>query len=281
LSFETVSQARCFGGTQFVYRHVSHETNTPMRLAVFVPPQAKTSKVPVVWFLSGLTCTEENFTVKAGAQRVASELGLILIAPDTSPRGEGVPDDSEGAYDFGLGAGFYVDATEAPWAEHYRMRSYIERELPALVADNLPADMGRQGITGHSMGGHGALTVSLRNPGRFAATSAFAPIASPMNCPWGEKALSGYIGPDRSAWLEYDACALIEGGARLPDLLVDQGTADSFLENQLKPGLLEEACTKAGQPLTLRRQEGYDHSYFFIASFIEDHLRWHAQRLGL
>jgi S-formylglutathione hydrolase len=281
LSFETVSQARCFGGTQFVYRHVSHETNTPMRLAVFVPPQAKTSKVPVVWFLSGLTCTEENFTVKAGAQRVASELGLILIAPDTSPRGEGVPDDSEGAYDFGLGAGFYVDATEAPWAKHYRMRSYIERELPALVADNLPADMGRQGITGHSMGGHGALTVSLRNPGRFAATSAFAPIASPMNCPWGEKALSGYIGPDRSAWLEYDACALIEGGARLPDLLVDQGTADSFLENQLKPGLLEEACTKAGQPLTLRRQEGYDHSYFFIASFIEDHLRWHAQRLGL
>jgi S-formylglutathione hydrolase len=281
LSFETVSQARCFGGTQFVYRHVSRETNTPMRLAVFVPPQAKTSKVPVVWFLSGLTCTEENFTVKAGAQRVASELGLILIAPDTSPRGEGVPDDSEGAYDFGLGAGFYVDATEAPWAEHYRMRSYIERELPALVADNLPADMGRQGITGHSMGGHGALTVSLRNPGRFAATSAFAPIASPMNCPWGEKALSGYIGPDRSAWLEYDACALIEGGARLPDLLVDQGTADSFLENQLKPGLLEEACTKAGQPLTLRRQEGYDHSYFFIASFIEDHLRWHAQRLGL
>ncbi len=281
MSFETVSQARCFGGTQFVYRHVSRETNTPMRLAVFVPPQAKTSKVPVVWFLSGLTCTEENFTVKAGAQRVASELGLILIAPDTSPRGEGVPDDSEGAYDFGLGAGFYVDATEAPWAEHYRMRSYIERELPALVADNLPADMGRQGITGHSMGGHGALTVSLRNPGRFAATSAFAPIASPMNCPWGEKALSGYIGPDRSAWLEYDACALIEGGARLPDLLVDQGTADSFLENQLKPWLLEEACTKAGQPLTLRRQEGYDHSYFFIASFIEDHLRWHAQRLGL
>jgi S-formylglutathione hydrolase len=281
LSFETVSQARCFGGTQFVYRHVSRETNTPMRLAVFVPPQAKDAKVPVVWFLSGLTCTEENFTVKAGAQRVASELGLMLIAPDTSPRGEGVPDDREGAYDFGLGAGFYVDATEAPWAKHYRMRSYIEQELPALVADNLPADMSRQGITGHSMGGHGALTISLRNPGRFAATSAFAPIASPMNCPWGEKALSGYIGLDRSAWRDYDAYALIEGGARLPDLLVDQGTADSFLENQLKPGLLEEACSKAGQPLTLRRQEGYDHSYFFIASFIEDHLRWHAQRLGL
>jgi S-formylglutathione hydrolase len=280
LSFETVSQARCFNGTQFVFRHVSRETNTPMRLAAFVPPQAGDAKLPVVWFLSGLTCTEENFTVKAGAQRVASELGLILIAPDTSPRGEGVPDDPEGAYDFGLGAGFYVDATEAPWAKHYRMRSYIERELPALVAENLPADMNRQGITGHSMGGHGALTIALRNPGRFKAVSAFAPIASPLNCPWGEKALSGYIGSDRSAWRDYDACALIEGGARLPDLLVDQGTADSFLDSQLKPQLLEEACARAGQPLTLRRQEGYDHSYFFIASFIEDHLRWHARRLG-
>ncbi len=280
MSFETVSQARCFNGTQFVFRHVSRETNTPMRLAAFVPPQAGDAKLPVVWFLSGLTCTEENFTVKAGAQRVASELGLILVAPDTSPRGEGVPDDAQGAYDFGLGAGFYVDATEAPWAKHYRMRSYIERELPALVAENLPADMNRQGITGHSMGGHGALTIALRNPDRFKAVSAFAPIASPLNCPWGEKALSGYIGSDRSAWRDYDACALIEGGARLPDLLVDQGTADSFLDSQLKPGLLEEACARAGQPLTLRRQEGYDHSYFFIASFIEDHLRWHARRLG-
>ena len=280
MSFETVSQARCFNGTQFVFRHVSRETNTPMRLAAFVPPQAGDAKVPVVWFLSGLTCTEENFTVKAGAQRVAAELGLILVAPDTSPRGEGVPDDAQGAYDFGLGAGFYVDATEAPWAKHYRMRSYIERELPALVAENLPADMNRQGITGHSMGGHGALTIALRNPDRFKAVSAFAPIASPLNCPWGEKALSGYIGSDRSAWRDYDACALIEDGARLPDLLVDQGTADSFLDSQLKPGLLEEACARAGQPLTLRRQEGYDHSYFFIASFIEDHLRWHARRLG-
>ncbi|MBM6579122.1 S-formylglutathione hydrolase [Microvirga sp. BT689] len=281
MSFETVSQSRCFGGTQFVYRHVSRETGTPMRLAVFVPPQAKDAKVPVLWFLSGLTCTEENFTVKAGAQRVASELGLMLIAPDTSPRGEGVPDDPDGAYDFGLGAGFYVDAVEGPWARHYRMRSYIEQELPELVADTLPADMSRQGITGHSMGGHGALTIALRNPGRFKAVSAFAPIASPMNCPWGEKALSNYIGPDRSAWRDYDACALIEDGARLPDLLVDQGTADSFLDSQLKPQLLEEACAKAGQPLILRRQEGYDHSYFFIATFIEDHLRWHAERLGL
>jgi S-formylglutathione hydrolase len=281
LSFETVSQSRCFGGNQFVYRHVSRETSTPMRLAVFVPPQAKDRKVPVVWFLSGLTCTEENFTVKAGAQRVASELGLILVAPDTSPRGEGVPDDPEGAYDFGLGAGFYVDAIQEPWAKHYRMRSYMEHELPELIAENLPADMSRQGITGHSMGGHGALTIALRNPEHFKTVSAFAPIASPMNCPWGEKALSGYIGPDRSAWHDYDACALIEGGARLPDLLVDQGTADSFLESQLKPQLLEEACARAGQPLTLRRQEGYDHSYFFIASFIEDHLRWHARRLGV
>ncbi|MBM1171510.1 S-formylglutathione hydrolase [Microvirga arabica] len=281
LSFETVSQSRCFGGTQFVYRHVSRETSTPMRLAAFVPPQAKDGKVPVVWFLSGLTCTEENFTVKAGAQRVASELGLMLIAPDTSPRGEGVPDDPEGAYDFGLGAGFYVDAVQEPWAKHYRMRSYIEQELPTLVAENLPADMSRQGITGHSMGGHGALTIALRNPDRFKAVSVFAPIASPMNCPWGEKALSGYIGANRSAWRDYDACALIEGGARLSDLLVDQGTADSFLDTQLKPRLLEQACAKAGQPLTLRMQEGYDHSYFFIATFIEDHLRWHAQRLGV
>jgi S-formylglutathione hydrolase len=210
---------------------------------------------------------------------VAAELGLILIAPDTSPRGEGVPDDPEGAYDFGLGAGFYVDATREPWAKNYRMRSYIERELPALVAENLPADMGRQGIMGHSMGGHGALTIGLRNPDRFRAVSAFAPIASPMNCPWGDKALSGYLGPDRSAWREYDACALIEDGARVRDLLVYQGAADSFLETQLKSELLEQACARAGIPLTLRRQQAYDHSYFFISSFIEDHLRWHAERL--
>ncbi|WP_114943243.1 S-formylglutathione hydrolase [Microvirga calopogonii] len=281
MSFEIVSQSRCFGGTQFVYRHVSQETATPMRVAVFVPPQAGDAKLPVVWFLSGLTCTEENFTVKAGAQRVASELGLILIAPDTSPRGEGVPDDPDGAYDFGLGAGFYVDATQEPWARNYHMRSYLERELPALVAENLPADMNRQGITGHSMGGHGALTIALRNPGRFKAVSAFAPIASPMNCPWGEKALPHYIGPDRATWRDYDACALIEDGARLPDLLVDQGTADGFLDSQLKPQLLEAACAKAGQPLTLRMQEGYDHSYFFISTFIEDHLRWHAERLDV
>jgi S-formylglutathione hydrolase len=279
VSFETVSHSRCFNGTQFVYRHASRETGTPMRLAAYVPPQAEHGKVPVVWYLSGLTCTEENFTVKAGAQRVAAELGLILIAPDTSPRGEGVPDDPDDSYDFGLGAGFYVDAAQEPWANNYRMRSYIERELPALVAENLPADMSRQGIMGHSMGGHGALTIALRNPGRFAAVSAFAPIASPMNCPWGEKALSGYLGPNRSAWREYDACALIEDGARLPGLLVDQGTADTFLDSQLKPELLERACRATGIPLTLRRQPGYDHSYFFIGTFMEDHLRWHAEKL--
>ncbi|TCZ64922.1 S-formylglutathione hydrolase [Roseicella aquatilis] len=281
MAAEVVSRARCFGGEQRVLRHRSAETGTEMRFAAFLPPRALDgTKVPVVWFLSGLTCTEENVTVKAGAQRVAAELGLLLVAPDTSPRGEGVPDDPAGAYDFGLGAGFYVDATEEPWARHYRMRSYIERELPALVAAELPAELGRQGIMGHSMGGHGALTIALRNPGRFAAVSAFAPISSPMRCPWGEKALSGYLGPDRAPWRDYDATALIEDGARLPDLLVDQGMADGFLANQLRPELLEEACGKAGIPLTLRRQEGYDHSYFFIATFIEDHLRWHAARLG-
>jgi len=277
---EIVSRARCFGGEQRVCRHRSAETGTDMRFAVFLPPRAgQGERVPVVWFLAGLTCTEENFTVKAGAQRVAAELGLMLVAPDTSPRGEGVPDDAQGAYDFGLGAGFYVDATQEPWSRHYRLESYIARELPALVAAELPADMERQGIMGHSMGGHGAITLALRNPGRFAAVSAFAPIASPMNCPWGEKALGGYLGPDRAAWRAHDSCALMDDGARVPDLLVDQGTADSFLEGQLKPHLLEESCARAGVPLTLRRQEGYDHSYFFIASFIEDHLRWHAERL--
>ena len=279
MTLEIVSQAGSFGGTQTVYRHASAETGTDMRFSAYLPPRAEWERVPVLWFLSGLTCTEENFTVKAGAQRVASELGLMVIAPDTSPRGEGVPDDPEGAYDFGLGAGFYVDATVGPWSRHYRMRSYVERELPGLVEAELPADMGRQGITGHSMGGHGALTIALRNPGRFAAVSAFAPIASPMNCPWGEKALSGYLGPDRDAWRAYDACALIAEGAHMPEILVDQGTTDTFLSSQLKPELLEAACAAAGIPLTLRRQDGYDHSYYFIATFMEDHLRWHAARM--
>ncbi|KAA2237472.1 S-formylglutathione hydrolase [Salinarimonas soli] len=279
MALELVSQARCFGGEQRTYRHVSRETGTPMRFAAYLPPAAERGPVPLVWFLSGLTCTEENFTAKAGAQRIASALGLGLVAPDTSPRGEGVPDDAEGAYDFGLGAGFYVDATREPFSRHYRMRSYIERELPEALAE-LPFDMSRQGITGHSMGGHGAITIALRNPGRFRSVSAFAPIASPMNCPWGEKALTGYLGPDRAAWRTYDSCALIEDGARLDGLLVDQGTADSFLESQLKPEWLEEACARAGMPLSLRRQEGYDHSYYFIATFMEDHLRWHAERLA-
>ena len=279
---ETVSATRSFGGTQYVFRHPSKTTGTEMRFAAFVPPQAAAAALPVVWFLAGLTCTEENFTVKAGAQRVAAELGLILIAPDTSPRGDGVPDDPEGAYDFGLGAGFYLDATQAPWARHYRMESYITQDLPDFVARTLPVDMKRQGIMGHSMGGHGALILSLRHPGHFACVSAFAPIASPMNCPWGEKArwvaISARTG--RRGKKGHDACALIEDGARIPGILVDQGKADGFLETQLKPRLLESACANAGIPLTLRWHEGYDHSYFFIATFVEDHLRWHARVLS-
>jgi S-formylglutathione hydrolase len=277
---DMIAQNRSFGGTQTIFRHQSSETGTAMRFAAYVPPQAEHGKVPVFWFLSGLTCTEENFTTKAGAQRVAAELGLIVIAPDTSPRGEGVPGDPAGSYDFGLGAGFYVDATVAPYAANYRMRSYIESELPDVIAASLPADMSRQSISGHSMGGHGAITIALRNPGRFRAVSAFAPIASPINCPWGQKALSGYLGPDKAAWRAYDSTALIEDGHRIPALLVDQGLADNFLSSQLKPELLEAACAGAGIELTLRRQEGYDHSYYFIASFIEDHLRYHAAALA-
>jgi S-formylglutathione hydrolase len=280
MNLETISTHRCFGGTQGIYRHASSATGTAMRLAVYTPPQAEHGPVPVVWLLSGLTCTEENFTTKAGAQRAAAELGLMLVAPDTSPRGEGVPDDPDQAYDFGLGAGFYVDATEPPWSRHFRMYSYVTEELPALIAARFPADMARQGITGHSMGGHGALVVALRNPGRFRAVSAFAPIVAPSRVPWGEKALGGYLGPDRVAWRRYDACALIDDGARVPEILVDQGLGDTFLANQLRPELLEESCARAGQALTLRRQPGYDHSYYFIASFIPDHLAWHARRLG-
>jgi len=281
MALERISAAKAFGGVQATYRHLSAETKTAMKLALFTPPQAVHGPVPVLWFLSGLTCTEENFTVKAGAQRVAAELGLMLIAPDTSPRGDDVPDDPEKAYDFGLGAGFYVDATVPPFALNYRMYSYLTAELPALITAELPAaDMARQGIAGHSMGGHGALTLALKHPDRYRSVSAFAPIVSPINCPWGVKALTGYLGPDRTTWRAHDTCALIEDGARLADILVDQGEADNFLTSQLKPELLEAACAKAAIPLTLRRQPGYDHSYFFIASFIEDHLRWHAERLG-
>lgn len=276
MTVETLSEQLCFGGVQRVYRHQSAATGTPMRFAAFVP--AGEGPFPVLWFLAGLTCTEENFTTKAGAQRHAADHGVILIAPDTSPRGDDVPD--EAAYDFGKGAGFYVDATQAPWSANFRMRSYIEDELPALIGKTLPADMTRQGITGHSMGGHGALTIALRNPGRFRSVSAFAPIVSPLHCPWGEKALTGYLGGDRAVWRPYDACALIEDGARVSELLVDQGDADSFLADQLKPQLLVDACRDAGIDLTLRMQRGYDHSYYFIATFIADHIAWHARRLA-
>lgn len=278
MTIETLSTHAAFGGVQGYFRHASGATKTPMRFSVFTPPQP--GPRPVLFWLSGLTCTEDNFTVKAGAQRIAAELGLIVVAPDTSPRGEGVPDDPDGAYDFGLGAGFYVDATQEPWAQHYQMYSYIADELWEVIGRNFPADMTRAGIFGHSMGGHGALTIGLKHSEKYRSISAFAPIASPMNCPWGEKALGGYLGADRAAWRRYDACALIEDGARAKALLVDQGDKDQFLETQLKPHLLQAACEKAGIPLTLRMQPGYDHSYFFMASFMEDHLRWHAAVLG-
>lgn len=275
---EQVSTNRSHGGTQGVYTHQSAVTGTPMTFSVFVPDHAEGAKLPVLWYLSGLTCTHANVTEKGEFRAACARAGVIFIAPDTSPRGDNVPDDE--LYDFGKGAGFYVDATQAPWATHFRMRSYIEQELPALIAEQFPmADMTRQGITGHSMGGHGALTIGLRNPGRFKSVSAFSPIVSPLNCPWGEKALGGYLGPDKAAWRQYDACALIEDGARLPDLLVDQGDADNFLHEQLKTGLLVMACRKAGIPATIRMQPGYDHSYYFISSFMAEHVAWHAERL--
>jgi S-formylglutathione hydrolase len=280
MSIETISSNRSFGGTQGVYKHASSSTGTDMTFSVFVPDHAPGAKLPVIWYLSGLTCTHANVTEKGEYRRACSELGLIFVAPDTSPRGEGVPDDADGAYDFGLGAGFYVDATEAPFDQHYKMRSYIEQELPELVAANFPADMARQGIMGHSMGGHGALTISLRNPDRFRSTSAFAPIVAPSQVPWGHEALGGYLGADQPAWAEHDAVELIKGGARLPDLLVDQGEADNFLTEQLKTHLLSEACEAAGQPATIRMQPGYDHSYYFISSFMAEHLAWHAKHLG-
>lgn len=279
MTIETISTNIAFGGVQGVYKHHSTATGTDMTFSVYVPPHEAGEKLPVIWYLSGLTCTHANVTEKGEYRRACAELGLIFVAPDTSPRGEGVPDDPAGAYDFGLGAGFYVNALAEPFAEHYRMRGYIESELPALIAEQFPADMEWQGIMGHSMGGHGALTISLRNPDQFKATSAFAPIVSPMNCPWGEKALGGYLGDDRSLWAEYDACALIAGGARLPDLLVDQGEADNFLADQLKTHLLVEATAKAGQKATIRMQPGYDHSYYFISTFMAEHLAWHAERL--
>jgi S-formylglutathione hydrolase len=283
---EIVAEARSFGGRQITYRHASRETKTPMRFALFLPPQAEHGAVPVLWWLSGLTCTEENFATKAGAQRIAADLGLMLVIPDTSPRGpalngQAVPDDPEGAYDFGLGAGFYVDATEAPWSANYRMYSYIASELPEVIAAAAPADMTRQSIAGHSMGGHGALTLALKAPDRFRSVSAFAPIAAPSQGPWGRKAFSHYLGTDESRWRAHDATALVADGARVGEILLDQGEADAFLQKELMIDRFETACAEAGQPIRLRRHAGYDHGFYFIASFIEDHLRWHAERLGL
>lgn len=274
---ETASENRAHGGTQGQYSHKSQATGTQMTFSVFVPDHADGAKLPVLWYLSGLTCNHANVTEKGEYRAACAEHGIIFVAPDTSPRGENVADDD--SYDMGQGAGFYVDATEPPWTPHFKMRSYIENELPALIAKQFPVDMTRQGITGHSMGGHGALTIGLRNPDRFRSISAFAPIVAPGRVPWGEKALSGYLGDDRTSWREYDACALIEDGARTSALLVDQGTADQFLEEQLKPELLVEACRDAGIPLSLNMRPGYDHSYYFISSFMADHVRWHAVRL--
>ncbi|MFC4846728.1 S-formylglutathione hydrolase [Hephaestia sp. GCM10023244] len=278
MTIETVSENKAFGGVQGVYRHQSAATGTPMTFSVFVPPHAPGARLPVLWYLSGLTCTHANVTEKGEYRAACAEHGIVFIAPDTSPRGDDVPNDD--AYDFGQGAGFYVDATAPRWAAHFQMKSYIEDELPALVGAHFPIDPDRQAITGHSMGGHGALTIGLRNPTRFRSVSAFAPIAAPSHCPWGEKALAGYLGDDRTAWRAYDACALIEDGARVPALLVDQGGADTFLTDQLKPQLLEQACTAAGIDLTLRIQPGYDHSYYFISTFMPDHVAWHARRLA-
>lgn len=278
---EVLSRHRSFGGVVGFYRHDAAATASAMKFSVFLPPQAERRKVPALWYLAGLTCTEETFMIKAGAQRVAAELGLALIAPDTSPRGVPLPGDSD-AWDFGVAAGFYVDATEEPWSRHYRMYSWITKELAALVEQQFPVDPRRQGIFGHSMGGHGALTLGLRHPERYRSISAFAPIAAPMHCPWGQKAFGGYLGTDRERWRAHDACELIRA---LPDvtgrppLLVDQGLADPFLEQQLMPDRLEQACKDAGYPMTLRRQPGYDHGYYFVSTFIEDHLRHHARSL--
>jgi len=275
---EILSDNKVHGGRQLVCSHASVATGTDMTFSIFLPPQAEDGgKLPVVWYLSGLTCTHANVTEKGEYRAACAKLGLIFVAPDTSPRGDDIPDAD--AYDFGKGAGFYVDATEAPWSANYRMWTYVTEELPALVAAEIPIDAERQGIMGHSMGGHGALTVALSHRDRFRSVSAFAPIVAPSQVPWGEKALAGYLGEDRSAWRRHDAVGLIEDGARVPELLVDVGEADPFIEKELRPELLEAACAEAGIALTLRRQPGYDHSYYFISTFMAEHLRWHAERL--
>jgi S-formylglutathione hydrolase len=279
MALKTLSEHACFGGVQGFYQHESAVIGLPMRFGVFAPPQALARPVPVLTFLAGLTCNEETFAIKAGAQRMAAELGLMIVTPDTSPRGTGI-EGADAAWDFGTAAGFYLDATAEPWARHWRMESWLLNELPGVLAAHFAARPGPQGLFGHSMGGHGALTLALRHPSRFASVSAIAPICAPTQCPWGVKAFSGYLGDDRSAWATHDAVALIKAGARLPQLRVDQGEADKFLAEQLKPELLEAACAAAGQPLQLHRHAGYDHGYFFIASLVEEHLRHHANVLS-
>jgi S-formylglutathione hydrolase len=278
MTVRVLSEHACFGGTQRFCAHDSVSCRTEMRFSVYLPPQSRTTRVPVLYYLAGLTCTEETFPAKAGAQRLAAELGLILVAPDTSPRQARMPGD-DASWDFGIGAGFYVDATQPPWLPHYRMYSYVTEELPAMVAAEFPARTERQGIFGHSMGGHGALVCALRNPERYRSVSAFAPIAAPMRCPWGQKAFTGYLGADQATWRAYDASVLVSH-ARYPGrILIDQGTNDKFMTEQLKPELFEAACRESGTPLELRRQSGYDHSYYFIATFMGDHLHHHARQL--
>lgn len=278
-AFSEISRQRCFGGWQLYLKHDSAEIGLSMKVGVYLPPATEKGKTPALTYLAGLTCTEDTFLIKAGAQRLAAELGLILVAPDTSPRGTDYPGQAE-SWDFGVGAGFYVDATEAPWQQNWRMYSYVTQELPRLIAAEFPVDTARRGIFGHSMGGHGALVCGLRNPELYRSVSAFAPISNPINCPWGQKAFTGYLGSDRKSWAAYDASLLMAAKAHPNPILVDQGMADQFLAAQLYPESLEAAAKVSGQKLTLRRQEGYDHGYYFIQSFLEDHLRHHAKILG-
>lgn len=273
-----LSATKSFGGWVKRYQHYSTALKCQMIFAIYLPPQADTNPVPLLWWLSGLTCTDENFMQKAGAQQVAAKLGIAIICPDTSPRGVNIPGEDD-SYDFGSGAGFYVNATQVPWAEHYQMYDYVAKELPELAFANFPLN-GKESISGHSMGGHGALVLALRQPGRYASVSAFAPIVNPSTCPWGQKALSGYLGDDQQAWAEYDACALVKKGESKQPFFIDQGDTDNFLTEQLRPELLEQICHQRQHPLVLRHQEGYDHSYFFVATFIDDHLRYHAQHLS-
>jgi len=274
---QQLSSSKIFDGQQFQYRHKSDSLVCDMEFSIYLPPQAESARVPVVYWLSGLTCTDQNFVTKAGAQRYAAELGIAIVCPDTSPRGEAVPDDPDGAYDFGLGAGFYLNATQSPWDKNYRMYDYVVEELPALVSTNFDVDADRVGISGHSMGGHGALTIGLKNPGKYLSVTAFTPIVSPINCPWGQKALSNYLGENQAAWSDYDSCELVKSASRHLPIMVDQGEADDFFEEQLKTRLLIEAAEQAEYPMQIRYQPGYDHSYFFIASFIADHLEFHSE----